>query len=543
MCGTSATLDISGIQKYNAIYDTLTRPSIKDGVLVYTPWLAKTITHSDDYKDWKIVVRSGIKFQDGTPLTGKAVLDNLEGYWKKSTLFSFVLQNINAITLDPADPTQMTLDITMTNPWVAFDAYLWGSGRIGIMAEAQLNSKECNRTPIGTGPFQFSVFDKKNPTPSQIRSNIDANWKSYESMKLVRNPNYWYDAPDGKPYPYVDSIEFRPMPEATQKRFALQSGEVNIAHFSGADDQKALVEFKQAGTANYVKTNKYSELAFIQTNDTIPPFNDQRVRSAFQYGVKRSDINTIINQDEFIEANSPFAPGVIGHLPGNEAGWPDYNPTKAKQLLADYLASPEGKKAYPSGHMTLTLDLTPDTGVIQIGQLLQEKAKAFGVDIKLNPVEQVNLINKAIGKKYQVMVFRNWPGGDPDVDYVWWYCGDVSQIDAQDKKDYPDFKVANKIPINPVNFSGYCDPAISQALDQGRATPREETKKVEDIYQSISKRFAEKGWVQLAWYQTWAIGFAPNVHNIYGPDLPNGGKPFPGLATGHPLLGIWMDKS
>lgn len=542
LCGISATLDISGSTKFNAIYDTLTKPSIVNGKLVYSPYLAKSVTHSPDYMTWTIDVRDGITFHDGSKLDGKVVYDNLKAYKEKSLLFLFVFGNIDQIT--QTGPMQVTL--TTKKPWIALDAYLWGGARIGIMAEQQLTGVDpktgqpktpapnCNRTPIGTGPFQFKVFNQKNPTPAQIRSGIDNDWKSYESLSLVRNPHYWLKAPDGKPYPYLDKITFKPMPEATQKRFALQSGEIDVGHFSGADDQRALEEFRIAGSANYVKTNKYSELAYVQTNDTKPPFNSLTFRKAVQYGVNRGDINTIFNQDLFEQANSPFAPGVVGYL--KESGWPKYDLAKGKALLKEYLDSPEGKKAFPSGKVSLTFDLTPDTGVQQLGQLLQQQAKILGIDVKLNVIEQVNLINKAIARDFQFMVFRNWPGGDSDVDYVWWHCGDPTAIAPDDKKAFPNFTPS----VNPVNFMGFCDPAIDNALDDARSTADPAAR--QKAYESISRRFAEKAWAQLAWYQTWTIGFGPKIHGVYGPDLPNGGKPFPGLANGHLLMGIWREK-
>ncbi len=543
LCGISATLDISGSMKFNAIFDTLTKPSILNGKLVYSPWLAKSVTHSPDFMTWTVDVRDGVTFHDGSKLDGKVVYDNLKAYKEKSLLFLFVFSNLDQIT--QTGPMQVTL--TTKKPWIALDAYLWGGARVGIMSEQQLTgvdpqtgqpktpSPTCNRTPIGTGPFQFKVFNQKNPTPSQIRSGINNDWKSYESLTLVRNPHYWLKAPDGKPYPYLDKLTFKPMPESTQKRFALQSGEINMALYSGADDQRALEEFRIAGSANYVKTDQYSELAYVQTNDSKPPFNSLLFRQAVQYGVNRADINTIFNQDLFQLANSPFAPGVTGYL--KETGWPKYDPVKAKALLKQYLDSPEGKKAYPNGKVSITLQLTPDTGVQQLAQLLQQQAKALGVDVKLNVIEQVNLINKAIARDYEFMVFRNWPGGDPDVDYVWWHCGDTKAISPEDQKQFPNYTPSGG---NPVNLMAFCDPAIDMALDNGRSTSDPAAR--QQAYESISRRFAEKAWSQLAWYQTWAVGFGSKIHGVYGPDLPNGGKPFPGLANGHVLLGIWIEK-
>ena len=44
------------------------------------------------------------------------------------------------------------------------------------------------------------------------------------------------------------------------------------------------------------------------------------------------------------------------------------------------------------------------------------------------------------------------------------------------------------------------------------------------------------------WFTPWAIVESSNVHGILGPDLPDGSKPAPGLATGHSLIGMWVSK-
>jgi len=51
--------------------------------------------------------------------------------------------------------------------------------------------------PVGTGPFVF------------------VDYKPNEYFRAKKNPNYW-----NKPYPYLDSIEFRPIPDALNRRDA-----------------------------------------------------------------------------------------------------------------------------------------------------------------------------------------------------------------------------------------------------------------------------------------------------------------------------------
>ena len=53
------------------------------------PYLAKSVDHNADYTVWTIMLRDGIKFHDGTPLTADAVKHNVEA-WRTGTLYSSI---------------------------------------------------------------------------------------------------------------------------------------------------------------------------------------------------------------------------------------------------------------------------------------------------------------------------------------------------------------------------------------------------------------------------------------------------------------------
>ena len=40
----------------------------------------------------------------------------------------------------------------------------------------------------------------------------------------------------------------------------------------------------------------------------------------------------------------------------------------------------------------------------------------------------------------------------------------------------------------------------------------------------------------------WAVAYNPQVHGILGPDLPDGTAPWPSLATGHSVAGLWIAR-
>ena len=148
-CLSEAQLAISGMMVVRAFYDTLTVPNA-DGE--YVPYLAEDVQPNDDYTQWTITLREGVKFHDGSDLTAEVVRNNLDAYrgvvgsstaetvtphpTREPLLFLFVMDNIDNVEVTG------DLEVTVTTkvPWVAFNAFLYSSGRLGITAQAQLDA-------------------------------------------------------------------------------------------------------------------------------------------------------------------------------------------------------------------------------------------------------------------------------------------------------------------------------------------------------------------------------------------------------------------
>lgn len=512
-CLSDAQLAISGMMVVRAVYDTLTVPNATGE---YVPYLAKSIDHNDRYTEWTITVRSGIKFHDGTPLTAKVVknnIDALRGVYpgRSSVLGAFALKPVKATKV--VDDT--TLKVEMNQPWVAFPAYLYGSSRVGIMAQAQLDSKDhCNDQLIGTGPFEF------------------VSWTPNQKLVAKRNPNYWQTAPDGKAYPYAEGIEFRPIPDSQVRNQALQTGNINLMHTSTASDIATVwKKARDADKANLLVSEAGAEVSFLQLNETRPPFDDYRAREAMAIGADRSEINRIVNKGLPTLATGPFAADSIGYV--KDTGMPTFDLARAKKLIAEYRA--EGKNP------DFTITATTDPIVQQIAQLTQQRAKERGINVRIVIRDQAAIINDAIGKNYQAMTFRNYPGGDPDINYNWWYSGETG----------PDGTFA----ANPVNFAGIKDATVDKLLDAGRTEP--DPAKRRKIYQDLDRRMGSQIHGLWSWFTPWAVVEQPKVHNVFGPPLPGGDpsrpgpastddearQPYRGLATGHSLIGLWIEQS
>ena len=486
-CLPEAQLAISGIMVTDAIYDTLTRPNAEGEA---EPWLAETVESNDDYTEWTIGLREGVTFHDGTDLTAEVVKNNLDAYrgaypTRSPLLFTFVFDNVAAV--DVVDP--LTVRVTMNEPWVSFDSYLYSSGRLGMMAQAQLDDTEsCAEDLIGTGPFVLE------------------DWTPNQSLTASKNPDYWATDAAGNQLPYLDEIEFRPIVESSQRLNALQSGEVNAIHTSDPEMVDELRSLDEEGTVTNVESVEFGEVSYTMLNASKPPFDNVLARQALAYAFEFDEYNEIIGRGILTRASGPFAPGNIGHL--EETDYPQYDPERAEELVAQY-------EEETGDELSFSYTTTQAEATVAAGQVIKEQLGEIGVEMEIVTVDQSTQIDTAISGDFQAIGWRNHPGGDPDQQYVWW------------ESSYP------------TNFGRINDPEIDDLLNQGRVTPDADERR--EIYETLNRRFAEQVWNLWAYYTLWSVGTAPDVHGVPG-EGPTSEEPFPGLATGHLVSYMWVEE-
>ena len=484
-CLPQAQLAISGIMVTDAIYDTLTVPNAAG--TDYVPYLAKSVTPNATYDSWTITLRPGIKFQNGEALDADALKLNLDSFRGKNPtlpprLFAFVFQDIKDVTV--TDP--LTVVVTTTRPWPSFPSQLYSTGRIGIAAPAQLtNGDTCPTNMIGTGPFKLD------------------HWTPNQELVVSRNPNYWRNG-----LPYLDKITFRVVAESAQRTIGLQSGQLDIIHSSTGVDVTQLRKLADEGKINMTLAFQAAEVGFGMLNTKKAPFDDINGRKAIAYGTNREEIKTLHNLNVFPVANGPFAPDQLGYV--KDPGYPKYSLKKAKEYKKKYEDAHGGK--FPT--LSILSWNEPDT--VKLAEQTREQMRKVGINVEIEEADQATLIVRGLGGDFQNLFFRNYPGGDPDGNYVWWHSG------------------------SPVNFGRFSDPVIDKLLEQGRVTA--DRAKRAQIYQAINREFAKQVWAAWTFLQGWAIAAQTNVHGVCGPALPDGGKPRCILAGIHETVGLWVSK-
>ncbi|MGE3622074.1 MAG: ABC transporter substrate-binding protein [Acidimicrobiia bacterium] len=488
-CLAEAQLAGSGIQVARTVYDTLAAPNA-DGE--YVPFLAETIETPDGGSTWVLTIRDGITFHDGTALTAQIVKNNLDAYRgrypaRRPLLFTFVFANVD--TVEVTGEREVT--VTTKTPWPSFPSYLFGSGRIGMMAQAQLDSAdECDDVLIGTGPFKVD------------------SWTKGREMVLSRNDSYWRTDPDGNALPYLDGLTYVPIPNGPQRFNTIEAeaaaGEAVAGHFA---NPAMVARVREAGDLKQLESAELGEVAYLMLNAGAPPFDNRNARLALAHALDRDLYLDLRTEGVVVRADGPFAPGSLGYV--EDTGYPEYDPELARSYADTY----EQEAGQPLA-VTITNDTDPE--IIANGDVIQAALEDVGIQVTRRTTDQANLINTAVAGDYQAIQFRNHPGGDPDTQWIWWHSG------------------------LPTNLGRIKDPEIDRLLEQGRAESDPAVR--QDIYADLSRRFASEAYNVWTYFAVWSIPHADNVNGVLGPRLPDGSEPSTGLATGHPVDGIWISE-
>jgi peptide/nickel transport system substrate-binding protein len=249
------------------------------------------------------------------------------------------------------------------------------------------------------------------------------------------------------------------------------------------------------------------EIRYYMLNAGRAPFDDPKARLAFALALDRDEINQLRNLGQATVANGPFDEGVPGYVA--DPGFPAHDLERATELADEV-------KATHGGEFRVELVILPDSENRNEAELLKQQVEKAGISADIRVVDQTAEISTAISGDYDVLLWRNHAGEDPDTQYIWWHSGE------------------------PTNFGKIDDPEIDRLLEEGRATSDPAARTA--AYEGVTEAFAQDIWNVWAWYVDWGIATGPDVHGILGPPLPDGSEPFPILAGLHPTAGIWVDR-
>jgi peptide/nickel transport system substrate-binding protein len=484
---------LSGLLIANTFFDTLAKVD-KDGNFV--PWLAESLDHNEDYTIWTISLREGVQFHDQSALTAEVVKQNLDTT-RSAPLTQAALSNIDRVEVTG----ELTLEVIMHDPWVPFPQYL--ASQVGVvMAPAMFDDPDANQNPVGTGPFVFE------------------NWTPDNELVVVRNENYWMTDEFGNQLPYLDSIQFRPIPDPTQRRAALDAGDIQVMHTFTADQINDFRERAQDGGLVEYESCAWGEDEefLIMFNSSIPPFDDQIAREAVSRAIDRDAVIANLFGDTFQVATGPFAPGSRWY--SEPPGGPTetvYDPERARELAQEY----EQKHGEP-----LSFTLRAPSSIqeaLESQQLTQQYLEDVGIDVDLEQVEFAQYLTDAVLGNYQANIWRQFGAPDPDGEYVWWHPDNV--------------KPQGQLSLNIARFS---DQEIGEALDRARQSANPDERR--EAYAEVQRLFREHFYLGWSAHAFWAIAALPEVQDLVNWTNPEGIQGMPLVGGQHPLAQVWLSS-
>lgn len=420
-------------------------------------------------------LREGVLFHNGKPFTAEDAKWNVDRALDPATANPFASWYAAVAKTEVVSPLVLKMTLNKADPLLPGK---FAAMRVVGFAPAGSDPKELATKPIGTGPFKL------------------VEWVQNDHCTFERFADYWEKGADGKPLPYVDTLNVKFAPQEDTRIAALRAGQMDLAIIS-ADGAKRLANDPNL---NIIK-GAHGVFTVIKMNKRFKPFTDVRVRRA---------LDLALNKQEIIDK----ALGGSGILTGPIVpGWDDYGipsdqlPYKqdieqAKKLMAE-AGYPDGFEvtavSLPEGHQA---NFYPSIATAA------EQWQQIGVKVNIEQLELGAWLEKNNKLDYDMLIGNRGFRGDP-----------IDVLKPHYHKDGND---------NPI---GYSDPQVQAWIEQAEVEPDREKRR--DLYLQIQNKVLE----DVPWIFLWAV-----VENYGVQKYVRGYDHVPFDSFKDLLVTSWLDK-
>jgi peptide/nickel transport system substrate-binding protein len=440
-----------------------------DATLSPKPDLAESWEIAPDGLVYTFKLRKGVKFHNGQTLVAGDVKYSYERVLDPKTKSTSTagLSSIDKIEA----PDDGTVKITLKKPNAAFLVGLWSPNYAIVRKEDVDKNGDLTKFANGTGPFKFKEY-----VPNT-------------KLTLERFGDY-YEA--GKPY--LDGIEFVPVPDDTARSTAVRTGTVDFVEYAPAKDIPQLKADKSLVIAGDQNTNiRYLGFNLTQKDK---PWANPKVRQAISLAMDRQAIVDAAFYGLAIPTLTVFPPGYWATL---DTKVPPQDFKAAKAMLAD--------AGFPNGFKTTIKTWSSYPFLSNAALAVQDQLKQIGIQAEVLQEDNGTFIADNNAKNYELLVSGTSGYTDPN-----------------------EIMLGNFGTGLASNNSGYSDPDFDKLVTDGVATTKQEDRK--KVYAQLQQKLlADNPWVMLyvgSQYEAMKTYVKGYVHNPTG--------------TNVALKDTWLDK-
>jgi peptide/nickel transport system substrate-binding protein len=346
-----------------ALHDALVKPMPGKSL---TPSLAESWSVSSDGLVYEFVLRKGVRFHNGEPVTADDAKFSFDRY--RGISAKMLKDKVAAVEVPDAGRVRFRLK----QPWPDFMTFYGtpATGAAWVVPKKyveKVGEDGFKKAPVGAGPYRFVSF-----TPGV-------------ELVLEAAEGYWRKTPS------VKRLVFKSAPDVTTRVVMLKRGDVDVAYaLSGELGDEVR---RTAGlTLRPTPFTSTHWLFFADQFETGSPWHDRRVRLAATHAVDRQAINQAENLG-FSKITGSIIPTSF------EFYWqPPVYPfdlAKAKQLLTE--------AGYPRGFEAG--DLWCDVSTTGPSEATLNYLQGAGIKARLRPLERAAFLGSYREKKLKNLIF------------------------------------------------------------------------------------------------------------------------------------------
>ncbi len=323
---------------YERLIQTPVGPGLDSFDDVRIPGLAESWKVSDDFLTYTFYLRKGVKWHNLPPVNGREVdAEDVKFTWDlyRSPGSAQGAFFVDVDRTEVVDKYTAVLHMKRVSPGILSNLSDHGRGYILPRESATINRR---LTAIGTGPFM-----------------VEKDYEYKVGVTARRNPDYWLTdtvkGGEGNRLPYMDRVRMAIIIDPSAQIAAFRSGKLDFAiGFVGPEGVRALLKSNPTTLVQERPASPYGVGSTAFRLDKAP-WNDVRVRRAMSLAIDYDTFSQSLYQVPF-NGTSGVAGAWYGQMLNTvevlakDCGcpWYSYNPTLAKQLLAE--------AGYPNGFTT-----------------------------------------------------------------------------------------------------------------------------------------------------------------------------------------------
>jgi ABC-type transport system substrate-binding protein len=344
-----------------------------DGTVL--PDIAERWTEADDGRSYTFYIRPGIRFHDGTPLTGEDIRSTFARIGESPN--TELAQHIDGVDVD----ADRSVTVRLKTPWAAFLPTLaWYGAAIlpaHVYGRTPWKDNPANKAPIGSGPFRFK------------------SWEPGRRIVLEKFPQFFGQGP------YVDEVEYAITPTTTDAVRLLQEGRVDM--MVGRPPAELIRELAKTPGLR-VTASPTDGRAYLAFNVRRPPFSDIRLRRAVNLALDRRALIDKALSGYGTPAFGFYTPAVAWAYNG-DARVPPRDIATARRLIAE---------VQPSKPLVFPFSGAPGAPPPLVTEIRRQLSDA-GLRIAARPVPPAEFLPRLLGGlDFDLVVLAGIQGPDPD---------------------------------------------------------------------------------------------------------------------------------